>query len=116
LNGKTKGEKNMSTYCNETGVFIEYDSKPALARRGGDGKQEFYVCEDHINAIPMEVRRAIPCVEGDSGMNFYRMRGMQNYYGSFSGLHVEAGEFMFSLDREDAQKYIPNSFAGKSYK
>jgi hypothetical protein len=96
----------MSSFCNETGIVIAFDTSPT-AIRGEGRKTNYIISAECVKQIPLRARRKRRCAKGDGGVNCFYADGPCILGGSITG---ESRWFLFSLSAIDAEKYLPKTW------
>ena len=95
----------MSLICDETGRDIEYAD---ILMAGTRGDVEFFsaLSQEVLGRIPESETRPTPCEPGDGGVNIHEANSSRNFNGSYTITGFTLGEFLFSISKETAEKYL----------
>jgi len=97
----------MSLLCSEKGEDIEFGT-PLYALTRGDLPAYDAVCGEVIEAIPESAR--LPESSG-GGVDVHDAISSRNFNGAYTVSDCQLGEFLFSVTREDAERYLPKFMA-----
>ena len=100
----------MSLVCHETGrTFEVYED--ILCGTRSESEKYSAVKATVVERIPTGRRRSKPCAPHEGGIDIHEMMGMDNGGHSISRHNGSFGRFLFSVDAETAQVYLPKLLA-----
>jgi len=96
----------MSLICDETKRYIKYGD---VLRAGTRGDVEFYsaLSQEVLGRIQDSEKRQTPCEPGDGGVNIHEASSSRNFNGSYTLSDFTLREFLFSISKKTAEKYLP---------
>ena len=96
----------MSLLCIETGRDIDYGDVLMAGTRYDVG---FFsaLSQEALKSIPESEKRLAPCQPGEGGVDIHHASSSRNFNGSYTLFDFKLGNFLFSISREAAKKYLP---------
>lgn len=79
-----------------------------MAHALGEG---YAVGQDPVDKIPQSERWLQPCDTNEEGYNISEGLSTKGFSGNWQMSTFQRGDFLFSITRETAQKYLPNTVA-----
>lgn len=114
-NANLKKEISMSLFCDETWKDIEYGD---ILMAGTRDDVDFFsaLSQEILCKIPYLEKRQQPCGPEDEGVNIYYATSTENIIGTFttnnySLVNFKLGDFVFSISKETAEKYLPKHYS-----
>lgn len=97
----------MSLLCYEKGCSISHSSSLYAGTRS-DADLFHALSQEVLDRIPDSMKREFPCPEGDHGIDIHEAYSRSNLVGDYLESYFSLCEFLYSVDQETAEKYLPN--------